>query len=88
MMSPKKKLKKRANSTRKNLSLSNHKQLNNYARYSGMVIQMGVIIFAGVFGGLKLDAKLEREDSLFTIILSLLGVFASLYIVLKDLIKK
>ena len=53
-----------------------------------MVVQMGIIIFAGVFGGLKLDAKFEREDSLFTIIFSLLGVFTALYIVLKDLIKK
>ncbi len=53
-----------------------------------MVVQMGIIIFAGVFGGLKLDAKLEREDSLFTIIFSLFGVIAAMYVVLKDLIRK
>ncbi len=51
-------------------------------------MQMGIIIFAGVFGGLKLDAKLEREDSLFTIVFSLLGVFAAMYVVLKDFIRK
>jgi len=53
-----------------------------------MVVQMGIIIFAGVFGGLKLDAKFERADSVFTIIFSLLGVTAAMYVVLKDFIRK
>ena len=63
-------------------------QLNNYARYSGMVFQMGVIIFAGVFGGMKLDEKVKWEFPLFTLILSILSVVAALYVVLKDFLKK
>ena len=49
---------------------------------------MGLIIFAGAFGGVKLDEKTRWEFPLFTLILSLLGVGAALYLVLKDLIKK
>jgi len=49
---------------------------------------MGLIIFAGVFGGVKLDEKIRWEFPLFTVILSLLGVATALYLVFKDLLKK
>jgi F0F1-type ATP synthase assembly protein I len=44
------------------------------------------IILAGVFGGLKLDEKLNSEPA-FIIIGSLLGVGSALYFVFKDLTK-
>lgn len=62
-------------------------KLNSYAKYSGLAIQMGVIIFLGVFGGKYLDSYLELKNPWGTIILSLLGVFISLYIVIKEVIK-
>lgn len=62
-------------------------KLNSYAKYSGLAIQMGVIIFLGVFGGKYLDSYLEFKDPWGTITLSLLGVFISLYIVIKEVIK-
>ena len=62
-------------------------KLNAYAKYSGLAIQMGVIIFLGVFGGQYLDSYLESENPWGTIIFSLLGVFISLYIVIKEVIK-
>ena len=65
-----------------------NQQLSSYTRYSGMVFQMGVIIFAGVFGGMKLDEKVKWEFPLFTLILSLFSVVAALYVVLKDFLKK
>lgn len=43
-------------------------------------------ILIGVFGGIKLDAWLGTDPA-FTIILSLLGVFAGLYLVLKEFLK-
>ncbi len=49
---------------------------------------MGIIIFAGVYGGIKLDEKVKWETPVFTVVLSLLSVFIALYIVLKDFIKK
>ncbi|MCB0636274.1 MAG: AtpZ/AtpI family protein [Lewinella sp.] len=57
----------------------------NYMKYSGMAIQMGIIILIGVFGGKKLDAYLET-DPIFTVILALISIFAALYVTLKDLL--
>jgi ATP synthase protein I len=61
---------------------------NSYAKYSSMGLQMGVIIFVGVFGGFKLDELLNLKFPVFTVVLSLLSVFASIYFVTKDLNKK
>lgn len=62
--------------------------LRNFTRYSGLGIQMGVIIFISVWGGKKLDHLLLLKTPLFTIILSLLGVAAAMWTVIKDFIKK
>lgn len=63
------------------------KNLNSYARYSGMAFQMLVIILLSVFGGLKLDQYLHTRP-VFTIILTVAGVIVSIYYALKDLLKK
>ena len=63
------------------------KPLENYARYSGIAIQMIVIIVLGVFGGYKLDSWLHTRPVL-TVICSLLGVFIAIYTVVKDLLKR
>lgn len=62
--------------------------LHNFARYSGMAFQMLTIILITVWGGVKLDKVLKLETPVFTIVLSLLGVFAALYTSLRDFIKK
>ena len=62
------------------------KQVNVYAKYSGMAIQMGLIIVVGAFAGQYLDGYLSNEKPIMTIIGSLLGVFFALYWSLKDLI--
>jgi membrane protein DedA with SNARE-associated domain len=46
--------------------------------------QMGVIIFAGVYFGNWLDKKQQNENSLYTIIFSLLAVFIALYNVIQQ----
>jgi hypothetical protein len=51
-----------------------------------MAFQMLVIIFAGVAGGILVDKWLHMKFPVFTIILSLFGVFISLYLTFKDLI--
>jgi ATP synthase protein I len=63
------------------------RQLNAYARYSSMGIQMLIIIFAGVFGGYKLDHWL-RTTPLMIILLSLISVFIAIYSVTRDLLRK
>ncbi len=66
---------------------NNNNNINGYAKYSGMVFQMLGIIVLGVFGGKKLDSYFEYNFPVFTVVLSLLSVFAALYVVLKDFIK-
>ena len=59
-------------------------QFRNYTRFSGIAIQMGVIIAAGVIGGVKLDEKLNLSP-LFILIGSLGSIAISLYLVIKEL---
>ena len=63
--------------------------LTDYGKYAGMAFQMGITIALGVWGGMKLDEKFPvTKFPLFTILLSLISVFASIYFVIKDLPKK
>ena len=48
---------------------------------------MAAIIGLSSWGGIKLDEYYQNKNQVFTIVLSLLGIFAALYVVLKDLIK-
>lgn len=48
---------------------------------------MLAVILIGVFGGQKLDEMFENTNSVFTIICSLLSVFAAIYIAIKDFIR-
>jgi hypothetical protein len=59
---------------------------NDFLKYSNMGLQMAVIIGLGVWGGNKLDAHFQNPKPYLTIVLSLLSIFAALYLVLKDLI--
>jgi uncharacterized membrane protein YfcA len=62
------------------------KNLNDYARYSGMAIQMAVIILAGVFAGYKLDQWLGWQPVL-TVLFSIFSVVISIYFAIKDLLR-
>jgi F0F1-type ATP synthase assembly protein I len=65
-----------------------NKGLNDFSRYSGIAFQMIFIILVTTWGGRKLDKISGFEKPVFTIILSLLGVFAAIYIAIKDFIKR
>jgi F0F1-type ATP synthase assembly protein I len=64
-----------------------NKALSNYAKYSGIAFQMIAIIVLATWGGIKLDELAGFRKPVFTIILSLLGVFAGIYFAIKDFIK-
>ncbi|MCB0806904.1 MAG: AtpZ/AtpI family protein [Bacteroidales bacterium] len=49
---------------------------------------MMVIIFLGIWGGIKLDDWIVTGFPLFTVLMALLSVSAAIYIVIKDLLKK
>lgn len=61
--------------------------MRSYARYSGVVVQMTLIILAAVWGGRRLDEVAGNEKPVFTALLSLIGVVGAIYITIKDLIK-
>ena len=61
--------------------------LDAYSRYSTIAIQMVVIIVIMSLGGVKLD-KWVGTEPLFTVILSLLGVVASMWLVIKEALRQ
>ena len=63
------------------------KNLNDYARYSGLAIQMLAIILIGVFSGFKLDQWLNTKPVL-TVILSIVSVSLSIYFATRDLLRR
>ncbi len=64
----------------------NKPKLNKYARYSSLVIQMGVVIGFFTWLGTFLDKKFHTDPAWWTIGLSLFGVFTGLYLVIRDVI--
>jgi F0F1-type ATP synthase assembly protein I len=73
---------------KKNLNDPENNGLSAFAKYSGIAVQMGVIIFLTTWGGIKLDRLAGFSKPVFTIILSLLGVFAAIWVAIKDFIIK
>jgi len=63
-------------------------RLDAYGRYSGLGIQMLAIIFAGMYGGYKLDNFLNFKFPVFTIVLSLFSVAVAISLVVKDFSKR
>jgi hypothetical protein len=57
--------------------------LNSYAKYSGIAIQMVVIIGLGTYGGLKLDEAYPNKYQVFTLILSLTSVMIAMYVAIR-----
>lgn len=63
------------------------KNLRDYARYSGLAFQMLAVILLGAFGGWKSDQWLSTRP-IFTIIMTILGVFIAIYLSVRDLLRK
>lgn len=60
--------------------------MRDLAKYSGLAFQIGFIILAGALLGKWLDRYFQLPKPVFTLCLSLLSVFAALYLSLKDFI--
>ena len=72
---------------KKNQRNPQNKGIDDFARFSGIAFQMIAIILITTWGGIELDKLTNFKIPLFTIILSLLGVFAAIYTAVKDFIK-
>jgi len=67
---------------------SKNNQPNDFIRYSSIAAQTIVVIGLCFFAGYKLDQHFGNEKPILTAILSFLGVFAGLYLAIRDFIKK
>ncbi len=63
------------------------KGMSKFARFSSLGIQMGIIIAFFTWLGTFLDHKYQTPTPWWTIGLSLFGVFASLAMVIREVIK-
>jgi len=70
----------------KNPKNKGEKGLEAYSRYSTIAIQMAVIIIVMSLGGVKLD-QWTGAKPVFTVILSLLGVAAAMWLIIKEAIR-
>lgn len=61
--------------------------LSKFARFSSLGIQMGATIAICTWLGVWLDKKFQSENAYWTLGLTLFGVFAGLYLVIRDVIK-
>jgi F0F1-type ATP synthase assembly protein I len=61
-------------------------QLNTYAKFSGLALQMFGIIAIGTFIGVKLDERYPNESSWFTLGLSLFSVIGAIVYVIRRII--
>ena len=61
-------------------------QLNTYARFSGIAIQMIAIIGVGTYIGVKLDENYPNENDLYTLCFTLGSVIVSIVYVIRRII--
>lgn len=73
--------------TEKNKTPRSKKQANQALKYSGMGMQMAISVFVGAMIGQWLDAHFEMERPIWTAVLALVFLCASMYLVLKDLLR-
>lgn len=67
--------------------MSEKKSYAKFARFSGLGVQMGVIIGGFAWLGNYLDKKQGNQTAWWTLGLTLFGVGSSLYLMIKEVIK-
>jgi F0F1-type ATP synthase assembly protein I len=56
---------------------------NPYIVFSSMAVQMGVAIGGGAWGGSLLDDYVQNDKPIWAIVFSLVGIGASLYLLIR-----
>jgi ATP synthase protein I len=67
---------------------TNKKSTNAFLRYSGMAFQMIVVLLIAAYAGQWLDDHFQNKQPWFTLVLLLLGVTASMYLIIKTVTKQ
>ncbi len=63
------------------------KSLNKYVRFTGIAFQLGATIYLAAYIGKWLDNKFLMEKKIFTLVLILIGLIASIWNIVKQLDK-
>lgn len=79
---------KSGESNRDNLLKDATQKTTSFAQYSGIAFQMLGTIGLGVYAGIKLDEWQGNDRPIWTIILSLTAIGASLYLFIRQLTNK
>jgi len=66
---------------------SSKKKVSTYLKFTSIGLQMGVLVTAAAFGGRWLDEKQGNETPIWTLVLILISIFASLYQIIREVIK-
>lgn len=61
-------------------------RLNTYARYSGIAIQMLIIIAIGAYAGIKLDEKHPNKHNIYSIVFSFSAVIIAIIFVIRRIL--
>jgi len=64
------------------------KETSKGANYLSLAFQMGILIFLGAYGGLRLDKRVGGKYPIFTILFSLIAIALSIYNVIHKEIHK
>lgn len=65
------------------MSPKKHDNLQAYAKYSALGLELAATVLVFVFGGVKLDEWANCRIPVFTLTLTALGLFASMYILIR-----
>lgn len=63
------------------------KKINTYLKFTSIGLQMAILVAAAALGGRWLDEKQGNETPIWTLVLILLSIFASLYQIIREVIK-
>lgn len=61
------------------------KERSELAKYSDIAVKMAIVIFLGVWGGMKTEEYFGFENHLLVLFTSLASVFLAIYIIIRDL---
>ena len=67
---------------------TNRKSANVFMRYSGMAFQMIAVLLIAAYSGQWLDEHYQNEQPWFTLVFLLVGVTASMYLIIKTVTKQ
>lgn len=65
------------------MSSKKHDNLQSYAKYSALGLELVATVLVFVFGGVKLDELVDCRVPVFTLVLTAVGLFASMYILIR-----